>query len=575
MAARTKTKEMIIKLARFEEEERSALCQYLASGNNFPEEMQKLMTLVMEGHFCRHYGLLALLYNCRSELLSQFREEERQTARYFTLRWSSYMRAFEKWKAPVEPAQGVDKHLEREAIRVLSSNQVEQGLNYSDYYNARRMIEDWGENLRFCRPLKKWLIWDDRRWKKDESGEVYELAWKTVLHLSRKMPECPSTEEAEALMNHAKRSTSARRVESMLTTVSTEPEIRILPSDMDRDLFFFNCANGILDLRSGRLIPHDRQKMMTRVSPIAYMEDACCPTWKRFLRDIFDGNRELIRFVQKFLGCCLSGDMSCQCMFILHGNGANGKSTFINIISTILGDYAVATPTETFMQKKGDQATNDIASLKGARFVSATETDERNRLAESVIKRLTGNDVISARFLYGEYFSFTPTFKIVMATNHKPRVQGNDHAIWRRLRLIPFSKCFPEEKQDKKLPEKLKAESSGILRWMVEGCLKWQKEGLGSAMAINKATDEYRHEMSDIQMFLSDRCRKDEMNMVQSSILYGHYTDWCEKNKERPRSNRNFSIMLSESGMDKVRQSKGVQWLGISLKKPEEEETPY
>jgi putative DNA primase/helicase len=225
------------------------------------------------------------------------------------------------------------------------------------------------------------------------------------------------------------------------------------------------------------------------------------------------------------------------------------------------------------MQKKGDQATNDIASLKGARFVSATETDERNRMAESVIKRLTGNDEISARFLYGEYFTFIPTFKIVMATNHKPRISGTDHAIWRRIRLIPFTRSFPEEKLDKRLPEKLEAERTGILRWMVEGCLRWQKEGLGNAELISEATDEYKHEMSDIQMFLADCCVVDEMSLIRSSFLYGHYVAWCETNKERPRSNRNFSIKLSESGMDKVRRSDGAYWIGIKVK-DEEGESP-
>jgi len=341
--------------------------------------------------------------------------------------------------------------------------------------------------------------------------------------------------------------------------------VRLGPEDFDRDQFAFNCGNGVIDLRCGRLRPHRREDLMTKCSPVDYDPEAPCPVWKKFLKDIFDGNRDLVKFVQKFLGCSLTGDMSSQAMFILYGTGANGKSTFINVVTRILGDYATTTPTETFMQKKGEQATNDIARLKGARFVSATESDERGRLAESVIKRLTGNDMISARFLYGEYFQFLPTFKIVMATNHNPRIGGMDFAIWRRIKLIPFLKTFPEERQDKTLPQKLEGELAGILAWMVEGCLKWQKEGLGSSEAIQNATEEYRNQMSDIQMFLSDCCEYEEEAMTQSSVLYAAYVAWCEKNNERAKSNRSFSMMLSDSGMDKVKTSVAMFWIGIRI----------
>ncbi|MBF9018284.1 MULTISPECIES: phage/plasmid primase, P4 family [unclassified Oceanispirochaeta] len=291
-------------------------------------------------------------------------------------------------------------------------------------------------------------------------------------------------------------------------TTSSDPRIRIAPDALDQDQFLFNCANGVIDLKSGRLSPHDRERMITKYSPVPYNEEALCPHWKQFLKDIFDNNKELIKFIQRFLGCSLTVDMSCQSMFILYG-----------------------------------------------------------RLAESVIKRLTGNDMISARFLYGEYFQFIPTFKIVMSTNHKPRIGGMDHAIWRRIKLIPFLQTFSEEKQDKKLTGKLEKEMPGILSWMVEGCLRWQREGLGGAVAISDATDEYKTEMSDVQMFLAEKCERDELQMIQSSVLYKEYTAWCEENHERPRSNRNFSIMLKESGMDKVRQSVGIFWLGIKIRK--------
>jgi putative DNA primase/helicase len=571
MAEKTKLKKLMEKIRNYEEEERFEIKKALYSGCKFTEEQMRIMDLVFKNQLHEHYGLLTLLYNCYSKLESELPREERLSERFFALRWDSYMKAYSKWTAPKQPVQGIEKHLEREALRVLSSNVNERGESFSDFFNASMMIKDWGEDIRYCSPWKKWLIWDGCRWNIDELREIYDMGKLSIEAMVEKAPDCPSTDDGLNLIAHSRRSSTARKVDAMLSTTSSDPLIRIAPDALDQDQFLFNCSNGVIDLKSGRLSPHDRERMITKYSPVPYNEEALCPHWKQFLKDIFDNNKELIKFIQRFLGCSLTGDMSSQSMFILYGTGANGKSTFINVVSRIMGDYATTTPTETFMQKKGEQATNDIARLKGARFVTAMESDDHGRLAESVIKRLTGNDMISARFLYGEYFQFTPTFKIVMATNHKPRIGGMDHAIWRRIKLIPFEATFTEEKQDKKLTGKLVKEMPGILSWMVEGCLRWQKEGLGSALAIKDATDEYRNQMSDVQMFLAEKCELDEDDMIQSSLLYGEYTAWCEENHERPKSNRNFSMMLSESGMDKVRLSAGIFWLGIKKR----EEKPY
>ena len=218
------------------------------------------------------------------------------------------------------------------------------------------------------------------------------------------------------------------------------------------------------------------------------------------------------------------------------------------------------------MQKKGDQASNDIARLKGTRFVSAMEAEYGGKLAEAVIKRLTGDDVISARFLYGEFFDFLPTFKIFMATKHKLKIGGMDNAIWRRIRMVPFEVSFPENKQDRKLSKKLANELPGILAWMVEGTLKWRKEGLGTTPAVLEATEAYRHEMSAIKTFLGEMCFREENSMVKFLTLYNAYKSWCEENHERVMSARAFGMRLGETGMDKIRISKGYHWLGIGLK---------
>ncbi|MDA3955460.1 phage/plasmid primase, P4 family, partial [Oceanispirochaeta sp.] len=459
MAEKRLLNRMSERLRRFEVDETLAIRKALASEEEYSQDLQVLMKSWLGGDLARRPGLLALCYNCCSALVKEIPPEEQTGERFFRLRWSAYLNA-QKERENEPPSLEEAKYLDREALFVLSTNKSERGETFSDFFNARMMIEDWGEDIRYCAPWKKWLIWDSQRWLCDELGAIYELGEKSINSLFEKAPQRATLEEALAMMAHARRSSSAHKVETMLFSTRWNLKIRVSPDELDRNLFLFNCANGMIDLRCGRLLTHDRNALITKVSPVTYLPDSSCTVWKRFLKDIFKGNLELIRFVQKFLGCSLTGDMSCQSMFILYGNGANGKSTFINVVNHVMGDYATTTPTETFMQKKGEQATNDIARLKGARFVTAMESDDNGRLAESVIKRLTGNDMISARFLYGEYFQFLPTFKIVMATNHKPRVSGMDLAIWRRIKLIPFEATFPEEKQDKKLTEKLNKESS-------------------------------------------------------------------------------------------------------------------
>ena len=260
--------------------------------------------------------------------------------------------------------------------------------------------------------------------------------------------------------------------------------------------------------------------------------------------------------------------MSEQVMFILYGAGANGKSTFLNTLMEIMGDYAMSTPTATFMKKYGEGISNDIARLRGTRFVTTVEAEEGKRMSEPLIKQITGQDMMTARFLYGEYFDFLPTFKIFMATNHKPVIRGNDHGIWRRIKLIPFTVTIPYEERDPDLMQKLRAEREGILNWMVDGCLMWQKERLGEPEAVRIATGEYQEEMDEIGMFLQECTAKDSMGVskITSADLYRSYMGWCEKNSERPYSQRMFAIHVQNAGIERERTTKARYWVGITIK---------
>jgi putative DNA primase/helicase len=275
---------------------------------------------------------------------------------------------------------------------------------------------------------------------------------------------------------------------------------------------------------------------------------------------------DLVNFLQTAAGWAMTGNIEEQTMFILYGSGANGKTTFLNTIMHLLGDYAISTPTESFMKKSGDQNTNDIARLRGTRFVTTTEAEIGRRLSEPLIKKITGNDQMTARFLYGEYFNFTPTFKIFMATNHKPVIKGTDHGIWRRIKLIPFTTTIPQEKQDKSLEIKLKQEASGILNWLLEGTARWREEGLKAPDIIVNATDEYRGEMDVIGNFIKDRCLQGEDYTIRIRELYKAYAEWCDDNKEHAVSERFFTMRLKEMNFVQSRTSEARFWVGLALR---------
>jgi len=305
--------------------------------------------------------------------------------------------------------------------------------------------------------------------------------------------------------------------------------------------------------------------MITKIANVEYDPKADCPMWKQFVREIMGYKADLIKFVQTAAGWSLSGDISEQTMFILYGTGANGKSTFLNTIMYLLGDYALATPTETFMKKNGDNYSNDVARLRGTRFVTTTEVEQGRRLSEPLIKKITGNDEMTARFLYGEFFNFMPTFKIFMATNHKPVIKGTDHGIWRRIKLIPFNVRIPEEKQDKHLEQKLWEEASGILNWLLEGIAVWQRERLIPPKAVSFATDEYREEMDVIGNFIKEKCVQKENASITIKRLYKAYSDWCEGNHEHPVSERFLTLRLKEMGFVQDRTATERFWTGVTI----------
>jgi len=344
------------------------------------------------------------------------------------------------------------------------------------------------------------------------------------------------------------------------------PSIHMPITSFDADPYLLNCKNGTLDLRTGEVRTPRRDDYLTRILNIDYDPKATAPAWLAFLNRIFANNEPLINYMRRVIGYVLTGDTSEQCLFLFHGPGANGKSVLVDVVSAMLGEFAQASPMATFTAKMNDNgASNDLARMRGARLVTASETNQGVRLNEALIKKVTGQDTITARFLFSEFFDYQPQFKLWLAMNHKPIIRGTDDGIWRRLRLIPFSVIIPEEERDKHLAEKLKAELPGILAWAVGGCLEWQRDGMRTPPEVLNATDEYRTSQDIVGAFLDDACIVGEEYSVKASALYRGYKKWAEDAGEHPISQTAFGLELGNRGYGKEHTRAGDFRLGIGL----------
>lgn len=434
----------------------------------------------------------------------------------------------------------------------------------TDYGNAERLHALYGHKFRYC-PALGYLVWDETRWKPDEGSELTRMALATARALFAQAGNEANSERRESWVKHSLTCERKAAIENAVSLAKSIPGVYINVNELDADPMLLNVENGTIDLRTGEIRPHDPHDLITKLAPVAFDPAAESPLWDEFQDTVCGGDADLVAFKQRAYGYTATGKTSEDALFIPFGNGANGKSTEQNIILRILGTYANTAQFETFAVKKNESVRNDIADLVGSRFVSASEGESRQRLAEGLVKQMTGGDPMKARFLHKEYFTFQPAFKLWLATNHKPVIRGTDHGIWRRIRLVPYAVTIPPEKRDRRLREKLEGELSGILNWMLKGCADWLEHGLGEAEAVSAATESYRQESDVLSSFLSEKCTTDELHRVLAKTLYQAYKKFCEDNGDDSFSSTMFGRLLNERGYMAEKRGGTVYRLGLSL----------
>lgn len=416
-----------------------------------------------------------------------------------------------------------------------------------------------------------WLIWTGKRWIQDPSNAIYQYAIITVRARqnavnARQIDGADENQRNQKNKDYAQavHGEKRKRIQDAIAIAQTLPNVVIASTMLDDYDNLLTVANGTVDLNTGELLAPSPIQYQTKLSNIPYYSNAQCPRWEQFISEIFGGNDELIRYIQKVCGYALTGYTTEQSFWILYGMGSNGKSTFLNVMLQITGEYGSNAPFNTFADGKNTTAGDDVARLRGQRLVMASEAGDGEHLNEARVKSVTGGDIITARFLYGKYFEFKPKFKVLLAVNHKPIIRGNDRGIWRRVKLIPFTVSF-ERNADKALETKLMNELPGILAWAVRGAVLWKREGMQTPAIVIEATESYQTEMDIIGNFLEENTTLNSVLRTKSSDIYNSYQLWAEDNGLRSLSNPKFSKAMIERGFRKERFNNGMHWMGLGL----------
>ena len=454
--------------------------------------------------------------------------------------------------------RNVAKHEQRGPVVVVDAASGELLEVVSPAFSDDQLaLQFAGRAVAFLRwtPGLGWMAYDGQVWRRDEHLQRFGLA-RTICRDAARLSD--KVAEAKALA-------SSRAVSAVVTLAQSDTRLMVPVAEWDSDPMLLNTPDGVVDLRNGAMEPR-RGHLVTRCARVSPSEGAGCPTWLAFLQAAFQSDQEVIAFVQRLLGYTLTGDRREQKLFFFWGEGSNGKSTLADLVLWILGTYALKLSSAVLMQTAHDKHPTELAQLQGIRLAMSSELEEGAFFNEARVKELTGDAVLSARFMRGDFFEFAMQHKHIIVGNHRPRLRGGDPAMARRLVLVPFKAVFPEATQDKALPEKLKAEGPAILAWLIEGAVQWGANGLGAPDSVLSASAEYLANHDDVQQWLDDRCHLSAGVSTRAGVLYSDFVVWkLARGEKAPSITVWGERMALKPGIEKKR-SGGIVYAGASLK---------
>lgn len=459
---------------------------------------------------------------------------------------------------------------------------------HTDSGNAERLVALYGQDIRYCIEMRRWLVWDGRRWAVDEQQRVKQLAKRMARILYVQAAEMPEGSARTAIEKWARKSESAAGISATLASAEHEPGIPVSAADLDTHPYLLNCLNGVLDLREQKLLPHDRSYLITKLCHVEYDPNAKCPQFERFLERVMGGNedaeldkrtRRLMAFLQRAFGYTLTADVSAKAVFCFFGRGNNGKTTLLETFRYILSEYSAQVNIDTLLVKPGGESNAtlaDLADLRGARFVTTSEPEEGQRLKVGKLKYLSaGMGEIKSMRKYENPIYFQATHKLFLDGNHRPVVPaGGDEALWNRLKPVPFTVIIPASEIDPLMKDKLRGEAQGILAWAVRGCARWMQVGLGDPPEVGEETASWRSNSDPLKDFLDDACELDPEGWVPITQMAKAYERWAVDNGERYKlSRQKFNDQMEQRGLKRTkRYADGVSgargWSGVFLRAP-------
>jgi putative DNA primase/helicase len=436
-----------------------------------------------------------------------------------------------------------------EAVEIDNGTITQDGV-------ARVFARRYGDKLRFCHDTGLWYEWTGTHWAKDRVAKAFQF----VRELGREYTEQSRGGEVKEV----RKVSFAGGVERF---ARSDPAFRVTTENWDSDPLLLGTPTGTVDLRSGSLRDADPADCITKITAVGPSSTTDCPRWMQFLDETTGGDAELIRFLRQWCGYCLTGITHEHTLVFVYGPGGNGKSVFLNVVTSILRQYAATSSMDTFTASKSDRHLTEIAKLCGARLVTASETEQGKAWAESRIKQLTGGDRISARFMRQDEFEFVPQLKLMIVGNHKPVLRNVDDAARRRFLIVPFER--KPEAPDRELEQKLKAEAPGILRWMIDGCLDWQQNRLSRPVTVLAATENYFEEQDVLSQWIAEECDHEPANPHKwetVAVLFEAWRNYCGHIGEEPETSRAFGDKLERKGCSRAKKNNKRCLVGIRLR---------